>query len=154
MFWPGEFHGLYSAWGGKESDRTERLSLVRFHYKDTCVHTGTLAHMHAHTCVVSYPHVLWMGHRARGHSPGRWTSVPLNLHQWEPHMQASLSPPPLYLTQKTAIMQATAQIMFWVFSVPTEFTVVRFFSSSHRRPLFLGPLGLPILVLFHFQCVV
>ena len=26
-FWPGEFHGLYSPWGGKESDTTERLSL-------------------------------------------------------------------------------------------------------------------------------
>ena len=27
MFWPGEFHGLYSTWGHKESDTTERLSL-------------------------------------------------------------------------------------------------------------------------------
>ena len=27
VFWPGEFHGLYSAWGPKESDKTERLSL-------------------------------------------------------------------------------------------------------------------------------
>ena len=26
MFWPGEFHGLYSPWGRKESDTTERLS--------------------------------------------------------------------------------------------------------------------------------
>ena len=26
-FWPGEFHGLYSPWGHKESDKTERLSL-------------------------------------------------------------------------------------------------------------------------------
>ena len=26
-FWPGEFHGLYSLWGHKESDTTERLSL-------------------------------------------------------------------------------------------------------------------------------
>ena len=24
-FWPGEFHGLYSPWGCKESDTTERL---------------------------------------------------------------------------------------------------------------------------------
>ena len=23
VFWPGEFHGLYSPWGGKESDITE-----------------------------------------------------------------------------------------------------------------------------------
>ena len=27
VFWPGEFHGLYSSWGRKESDMTERLSL-------------------------------------------------------------------------------------------------------------------------------
>ena len=27
VFWPGEFHGLYSQWGRKESDTTERLSL-------------------------------------------------------------------------------------------------------------------------------
>ena len=27
VFWPEEFHGLYSPWGHKESDMTERLSL-------------------------------------------------------------------------------------------------------------------------------
>ena len=27
VFWPGEFHGLYSPWGHKESDTTERLRL-------------------------------------------------------------------------------------------------------------------------------
>ena len=27
VFWPGEIHGLYSPWGGKESDTAERLSL-------------------------------------------------------------------------------------------------------------------------------
>ena len=27
MFWPGEFHGLYSTWGHRESDRIEQLSL-------------------------------------------------------------------------------------------------------------------------------
>ena len=27
VFWPGEFHGLYSPWGPKELDRTEWLSL-------------------------------------------------------------------------------------------------------------------------------
>ena len=26
-FWPGEFHGLYSPWGRKESDMSEQLSL-------------------------------------------------------------------------------------------------------------------------------
>ena len=27
VFWPGEFHGLYSPWGHKKSDTTEQLSL-------------------------------------------------------------------------------------------------------------------------------
>ena len=27
VFWPREFRGLYSPWGRKESDMTERLSL-------------------------------------------------------------------------------------------------------------------------------
>ena len=27
LFWPGEFHGLYSLWSHKESNTTERLSL-------------------------------------------------------------------------------------------------------------------------------
>ena len=27
LFWPGEFHGLFSPWGLKESDTTEQLSL-------------------------------------------------------------------------------------------------------------------------------
>ena len=30
-FWPGEFHGLYSPWGRKESDMTGRLSLFLSH---------------------------------------------------------------------------------------------------------------------------
>ena len=28
VFWPGEFHGLYSPWGHKELDMTERLSFI------------------------------------------------------------------------------------------------------------------------------
>ena len=31
VFWPEEFHGLYSPWGYKESDTTEQLSLSFFH---------------------------------------------------------------------------------------------------------------------------
>ena len=34
VFWPGEFHGLYSPWGPKESDMTERLSLHRSKKRD------------------------------------------------------------------------------------------------------------------------
>ena len=29
VFWPGEFHGLYSLWGPKESDMTEQLPLSK-----------------------------------------------------------------------------------------------------------------------------
>ena len=32
VFWPGEFHGLYSPWGHKESDTTEGLSLSLFFF--------------------------------------------------------------------------------------------------------------------------
>ena len=32
VFWPGEFHGLYSPWGHKGSDMTECLSLHFIHY--------------------------------------------------------------------------------------------------------------------------
>ena len=40
VFWPGEFHELYSPWGHKESDTTETLSLLlslllQLHRKDT-----------------------------------------------------------------------------------------------------------------------
>ena len=28
VFWPGEFHGLYSSWGHKESDTTKQLTLI------------------------------------------------------------------------------------------------------------------------------
>ena len=33
VFWPGESHGLYSPWGGKETDTTEQLSLSLFNKK-------------------------------------------------------------------------------------------------------------------------
>ena len=34
VFWPGEFHGLYSPWGCKESDTTEPLSLYLKRHTD------------------------------------------------------------------------------------------------------------------------
>ena len=36
VFWPGEFHGLYSPWGRNESDMTEQLSLIlnKFSFHD------------------------------------------------------------------------------------------------------------------------
>ena len=32
VFWPEDFHGLYSSWGHKELDMTDRLSLHHAHY--------------------------------------------------------------------------------------------------------------------------
>ena len=34
VFWPGEFHGLYSPWGHRESDMTEQLSLSFFQWSN------------------------------------------------------------------------------------------------------------------------
>ena len=39
VFWPGEFHGLYSPWGRKESDTTERLSLSQWGSRDMVMYT-------------------------------------------------------------------------------------------------------------------
>ena len=44
VFWPGEFHGLYSPWGHKESDTTERLLL---HF--------TLLHFRGQTIPLVFP---------------------------------------------------------------------------------------------------
>ena len=45
VFWLGEFHGLYSLWGRKESDRTEQLSLSLFTVIPTAVDKNTLERM-------------------------------------------------------------------------------------------------------------
>ena len=39
VFWPGEFHGLYSPWGCKALDTNERLSLhTRINIYVSCTH--------------------------------------------------------------------------------------------------------------------
>ena len=38
--WPGEFHGLYSPWGHKESDMTEKLSLPFSNKKEGTTDVG------------------------------------------------------------------------------------------------------------------
>ena len=46
VFWPREFHGLYSPWGSKESATTERISLLlssHFHHVRLCVRLWTVA---------------------------------------------------------------------------------------------------------------
>ena len=47
--WPGEFHGLYSPWGRKESDTTERLSY--FGTKVLRVQEQWLITITEHTCL-------------------------------------------------------------------------------------------------------
>ena len=37
VFWPREIHGLYSPWGHKESDTTERLSLTMILSPDSAI---------------------------------------------------------------------------------------------------------------------
>ena len=32
VFWPGEFHGLYSPWGHKESDMTSNFHFTSLHF--------------------------------------------------------------------------------------------------------------------------
>ena len=45
VFWPGEFHGLYSPWGHKESDVAEWLSVSLYTYTHTqCFYLFTLTY--------------------------------------------------------------------------------------------------------------
>ena len=39
VFWPGEFHGLYSLWGRKELDTTKRLSFSLFRHSSYLVNS-------------------------------------------------------------------------------------------------------------------
>ena len=44
VFWPREFHGLHSSWGGKELDMTEQLD---FHFSLSCTGEGMATHSNA-----------------------------------------------------------------------------------------------------------
>ena len=44
VFWPGEFHGLYSPWVRKELDTTERISLSLFLSVQNSFNTWSLTH--------------------------------------------------------------------------------------------------------------
>ena len=67
VFWPGEFHGLYSSWGCKESETTEQLSLSQFfvlrgfpmHYMIFCSIPGL------YTLEISSTHFPELGRSAR-----------------------------------------------------------------------------------------
>ena len=48
IFWPREFHGLYSPWGHKESDATEQLSFSSYNERARRpLHFSTLGHLPA-----------------------------------------------------------------------------------------------------------
>ena len=49
VFWPGEFHGLHSPWGRKESDTAEQLS--HFGTKVLRVQEQWLITITEHTCL-------------------------------------------------------------------------------------------------------
>ena len=54
VFWPGEFHRLYSPWGCKESDTTERLSLSPETSRD-CIKTNRKKAASTLSFPLSYP---------------------------------------------------------------------------------------------------
>ena len=60
VFWPGEFLGLYSPWGHKESDTNKRLSL---HFTSPRGRKGQY-HLQVVTTLGSYPRV--------NHPPAEW----------------------------------------------------------------------------------
>ena len=60
VFWPGEFHGLYSPWGCKESDMTERLLLSFCQFLITATLDNTLIYH------VSLPFAFVKSHRIYG----------------------------------------------------------------------------------------
>ena len=55
VFWPGEFHGLYSLWDCKESDTTEWLSLSHgYIYVCVCVYIYVCVCVCIHTHIYIY----------------------------------------------------------------------------------------------------
>ena len=74
VFWPGEFHGLYSPWDCKESDMTEQLSLHRIY------NTSWKPGSHRSHRTVPWTHDLiarWMSICSLSPGCGAW-----NTHLW------------------------------------------------------------------------
>ena len=51
VFWPREFHGLYSPWGHKELDTTERVSLSLCKAKEAIMSQKSVNH----SCMENMP---------------------------------------------------------------------------------------------------
>ena len=83
VFWPGELHGLYSPWGLKESDMTERPSLLLCRFQSTET-----------KWTWSYPHLYYyvdstvLKPNGRGHTPISAFLPPAHL-PW-PHLNCVL----------------------------------------------------------------
>ena len=63
VFWPGEFCGLYSPWGHKEVDTTERLSLFTspiYRHTDRQAHASSWLSPMPPTDFVLMPYSLWL----------------------------------------------------------------------------------------------
>ena len=55
VFWPGEFHGLYSSWGCKQSDTTEQLSLsLHFEKMEKALEMDDCTTMREHLMPLNY----------------------------------------------------------------------------------------------------
>ena len=126
VFWPGEFHGLYSPWGGKESDTTEQLSL----------------HLHSQRCP-SFP---FCGHRRGRHllETIPWTEEPGGLssmgslrvgHNWATslslftfmHWSRKWQPTPVFLPGES---QGWGRLVGCVYGVAQSRTRLKRLSSS------------------------
>ena len=88
VFWPGEFHGLYSPRGRKESDTTERLSLFEMPFRIIFpVHSFLLScsffkkitfnwRIIALQCYVGFCHTTtWISHKYT-YNPLSWATFP------------------------------------------------------------------------------
>ena len=80
VFWPGEFHGLYSPWDHKESDTTEKLSLLPSYsaiqqpnirpvvHQNICLSIYPPFHLPSHHSF-TYPIILYLSILPSFHSP-------------------------------------------------------------------------------------
>ena len=61
VFWPGESQGLYSPWGRKESDTTERLSLSHFQTYQRILHiVRVLFHKNLNFSFITVGTCVWL----------------------------------------------------------------------------------------------
>ena len=64
VFWPGEFHGLYSPWGHKESDTTEQLPLplsLLLHIQNTMAFDSKYIASSSHLLNKYLVNIYWAG---------------------------------------------------------------------------------------------